>query len=70
MHFTSGLALFAAAMIPFLFRCPKTGRTLLQPLWVEDLATCLLWALDNETTRDQTIMRLAVLSTSPSGEIL
>ncbi len=41
--------------IPLLFLVPEDGRTLLQPLWVEDLATCLLWALDNETTRNQTI---------------
>jgi NADH dehydrogenase len=26
---------------------------LLQPLWVEDLATCLTWALDDEDTRNQ-----------------
>lgn len=52
--FTSGLA-YLLRNIPLLFLVPEDGRTLLQPLWVEDLATCLLWALDNETTRDQTI---------------
>lgn len=52
--FTSGLA-YLLRNIPFFFIVPEDGRTLLQPLWVEDLATCLFWALDNDTTRDQTI---------------
>jgi uncharacterized protein YbjT (DUF2867 family) len=52
--FTSGLA-YLLRNLPFLFLVPEDGRTLLQPLWVEDLATCLVWALDNETTRNQTL---------------
>ena len=52
--FTSGLA-YLLRNIPFLFLLPEAGRTLLQPLWVEDLATCLLWALENESLRDQTL---------------
>jgi uncharacterized protein YbjT (DUF2867 family) len=51
--FTSGLA-YIMRNTPFIFLVPEDGRTLLQPLWVEDLATCLLWSLDNETTRNQT----------------
>jgi uncharacterized protein YbjT (DUF2867 family) len=40
--------------IPFIFLTPGDGRTLLQPLWVEDLATCLVWALDEDRTRNET----------------
>lgn len=40
--------------VPFFFPIPSDGRTLLQPLWVEDLVTCLVWALDNPETANQT----------------
>lgn len=50
--FTTGLARLLYAL-PFLFFMPGDGRTLLQPLWVEDLATCLVWALDDNRTRNQ-----------------
>jgi uncharacterized protein YbjT (DUF2867 family) len=53
-HFTSGLARLLSA-IPFFFLIPEDGNTLLQPVWVEDLVTCLVWALDNEATQNQTI---------------
>ena len=33
---------------------PSKGETLVQPLWVEDLVTCLVWALDNPETVNQT----------------
>jgi uncharacterized protein YbjT (DUF2867 family) len=53
-HFTTGLArLFYA--FPFLFFVPGDGKNLLQPLWVEDLATCLTWAIDNTATLNQTL---------------
>lgn len=52
--FTSGLARLLHAF-PFLFFIPEDGRVLLQPLWVEDLATCLTWALDNERIHNQVI---------------
>lgn len=53
-HFTTGLArLFYA--FPFFFFIPGDGKNLLQPLWVEDLATCLTWALDNTATHNQTL---------------
>lgn len=45
--FTTGLARLLAAM-PFIFLVPGDGQVILQPLWVEDLATCLTWALDEE----------------------
>lgn len=51
--FTTSLArLFNT--IPYVFLTPGDGRTLLQPLWVEDLATCLVWALDDDRTRNET----------------
>ena len=52
-HFTSGLARLLQAQ-PFFFLVPGDGQTLLQPLWVEDLVTCLVWALDDHQTRGQT----------------
>jgi uncharacterized protein YbjT (DUF2867 family) len=51
--FTSGLASLLS-VFPFLFFMPGEGGTLLQPLWVEDLVTCLLWALDESETRMKT----------------
>ncbi len=53
-HFTSGLAQLLSAF-PFIFLAPGDGKNLLQPLWVEDLATCLVWALDNQDVSNQTI---------------
>jgi NADH dehydrogenase len=38
-------------MIPLFFPLPDQGDTLLQPLWIEDLANILLWSLDNDSTR-------------------
>lgn len=50
--FTTGLAQLLQ-VLPFFFLVPGDGDTLLQPLWVEDLATCMLWALEDEGTRNQ-----------------
>lgn len=44
--FTSGLAMLLA-IAPGILPLPGRGETLVQPLWVEDAATCLAWALDN-----------------------
>jgi NADH dehydrogenase len=52
-HFTSGLARIMNAL-PYFFFVPEEGNTLLQPIWVEDLVTCLVWALDNNLTINQT----------------
>jgi uncharacterized protein YbjT (DUF2867 family) len=52
-HFTSGLASLLNALPSFFF-VPEEGNTLLQPIWVEDLVTCLVWALDNDLTINQT----------------
>lgn len=51
--FTTALAnilRYSPGFIPI----PGEGRTLLQPLWVEDLVTCLTWALQNPDMVSQT----------------
>jgi len=50
--FTTGLARILSAF-PLFFLTPGDGSALLQPLWVEDLVTCLAWALEDEGTRNQ-----------------
>lgn len=50
--FTTGLAQLLAT-IPRVFLVPGDGESLLQPLWVEDLATCLTWALADQRTYNQ-----------------
>ena len=52
-RFTNNLAQLLRA-VPGFFPIPSDGRTLLQPLWVEDLVTCLLWALQNPEMVNQT----------------
>jgi len=51
-HFTSSLARLIG-LSPIIFT-PSRSDTLLQPLWVEDLITCMVWSLDNEATIGQT----------------
>jgi NADH dehydrogenase len=50
--FTTGLAQLLHGL-PFVFLLPRGGETLIQPLWIEDLVTCLTWALDDDDTRQQ-----------------
>ena len=50
--FTTGLAQLTHGL-PFIFLTPGDGQTLIQPLWIEDLVTCLTWALDDEQTRNR-----------------
>ena len=52
-RFTNNLARLLRT-VPGFFPIPSDGRTLLQPLWVEDLVTCLLWALQNPDMVNQT----------------
>jgi NADH dehydrogenase len=51
---TTGLVKILAS-VPLVFLIPGEGNSLIQPLWVEDLATCLAWALDDNATRNQVI---------------
>jgi NADH dehydrogenase len=53
-HFTTGLAKLMA-VYPFFFFLPNPGDALVQPVWVEDLATILTWLLDNRELDDQTV---------------
>jgi uncharacterized protein YbjT (DUF2867 family) len=50
--FTTGIAKLLQSL-PVAFLVPGDGETLLQPLWVEDMVTCLSWALDDDETRNQ-----------------
>ena len=49
-RFTTNLARLIRS-IPLIFPLPDQGDTLLQPLWIEDLANIMLWSLDNDDTR-------------------
>lgn len=52
--FTTGLAMMLA-LSPGFLPLPARGEALVQPLWVEDLSTCLTWALDLPETINKTI---------------
>jgi NADH dehydrogenase len=52
-QFTNSLAQLLRAA-PGFFPIPSDGRSLLQPVWVEDLVTCLMWALQNPEMVNQT----------------
>jgi uncharacterized protein YbjT (DUF2867 family) len=52
-EFTTGLAMLLTAAPGFL-PLPARGETLVQPLWVEDLVTCLIWSLNNPDSLNQT----------------
>ena len=41
--------------IPLVYFMPGDGLVNLQPLWIEDLVTCLTWALEEPKTRNQTL---------------
>ena len=44
--YTTSLAMMMAAL-PLFFYLPGDGSIVLQPLWVEDLATCIAWSTDD-----------------------
>ena len=52
--FTTALAGLIATL-PAVYLLPGDGRTLIQPLWIEDLVTCLIWALDSESIANKTL---------------
>ncbi len=52
-RFTNNLA-GLLPVVPFIFPIPSDGRSLIQPLWVEDLVTCLVWTLQNPDTINHT----------------
>ena len=52
--FTTGLSSIMSAF-PYFFLIPGNGKTLLQPLWVEDLTACITWILDDSEFTNRTI---------------
>jgi uncharacterized protein YbjT (DUF2867 family) len=52
--FVNAIAMVLRAT-PLFFFMPGDGTVKLQPLWVEDLVTCLEWSLDDLTTLNQTL---------------
>ncbi len=52
-HFTTNLSRLLQ-MAPGFFPLPASTRAVIQPLWVEDLVTVILWSLDNESTLNRT----------------
>ncbi len=52
-NFTTQLAKLLA-WSPRFFLLPGNGETLLQPLWVEDLVSCMTWCLEDQETIGQT----------------
>lgn len=53
-HFTTKLIKLIRMSPGFLY-LPEDGVNLIQPLWVEDIATCLVWVLNNPEFHNQTI---------------
>jgi len=53
-NFTTALAKLLT-LYPFIFLVPGSGDTLIQPIWVEDLVTCLVWALEIKEAHNQTL---------------
>ena len=52
-HFTTNIANLLRRS-PGIFPIPGDGQTRIQPLWVEDLVTCLVWAMENPKMVNQT----------------
>lgn len=53
-HLTNTLG-FLLTISPYFVVLPDGGSTILQPIWVEDLATVLSWCLDMEQTINEEI---------------
>lgn len=53
-HFTTIIAKLLA-LAPGLLPIPGDGSTLVQPLWIEDLVSCLIWSLDLEDLLNETL---------------
>jgi uncharacterized protein YbjT (DUF2867 family) len=51
-YFSTAIAKLIAFFPVYLV--PRDGQVLIQPLWVEDLVTCLIWSLDAPETRNHT----------------
>jgi NADH dehydrogenase len=53
-RFTRPLAMLLSVS-PLLFPLPGDGSTAVQPIWIDDLITCIEWALDDSTMAGKTI---------------
>ncbi len=53
-HFTESIARLIKIFLGFFF-LPGEGKALLQPLWVDDFVTALIWSLDRSDLVNQTI---------------
>ena len=51
-HFTNNVSRLVRSTVG-IFPVPTGGRVVVQPVWVEDLVTCMIWALQNESTVNQ-----------------
>ncbi len=51
-HFTNNLSRLIRSSFG-VFPIPAGGRTVVQPVWVEDLVTCMLWSLEKENMINQ-----------------
>jgi len=47
-RFTTSLAMLLG-ISPGIFPIPGDGNTAIQPVWVDDLATCMAWSLEEES---------------------
>ena len=47
-RFTTSLAMLLG-ISPGIFPIPGDGKTAIQPVWVDDLATCVAWSLEEES---------------------
>jgi NADH dehydrogenase len=52
--FTTHLAMLFHAL-PGVFLIPGGGSTQIQPIWIEDLVTSMVWALDDDRTRNSVL---------------
>ena len=53
-HFTVSIATLMKRFLNF-FPLPGEGQVLLQPLWVDDFVTAMIWSMDMSDTVNQTI---------------
>lgn len=53
-HFTTTIAKLLA-LSPGILPMPGDGTSLVQPLWIEDLVSCLIWSLNLEDVYNETI---------------
>jgi nucleoside-diphosphate-sugar epimerase len=54
---------------PLMFLMPDDGKTMVQPIWIEDLVTCLTLALDDSQTINQ-LYSVGGLESLPFEEIV